>query len=344
MNIFIYKKCNKEMDFLKNDIFSPKQFNKPNFYEINSFKDIKKYNLNRTLNSIIIINNKFGYINTLILIYLSRPKAIFYLGDEKGIKPIFDKLKNFWLYVLYGLFNILLIYFNLYTLTIITLLTTPVLIFAYEIFQYRWYYLANLCDVFFHQYNHKIDYNKNCIQIPLGYISNYLNNISKVKSINERNTNFAFIGALKQDREKMLYILGKDPKINFIIKEPNWNYINNEIRLWELYNSSIFAPIERGNYKLDCFRIYEAILAGSIPLLVGTESEINHTFNFNNYMPMFITSDSWENIYIKCKKLLNNKKKLQTIQNYNINWWKNYINLIQYKINDIDLKTNIQLI
>uniref|UniRef100_A0A6C0IVK8 Exostosin GT47 domain-containing protein n=1 Tax=viral metagenome TaxID=1070528 RepID=A0A6C0IVK8_9ZZZZ len=341
MNIFIYKKCNKELDFFKNDIFSPKQFNKTNFYEIDSLKDIKKKNLNTTLNSIIVINDKFGYINTLIFIYTYRPKIIFYLSDEKGIKSIFDKLKNFWLFALYGLFNILLIYLKLYTLTVITLLTTPVLIFAYDIFRYRWYYLAHFCGIFFHQYNHKIDYNKNCIQIPLGYISNYLNNSNKVKNINKRNINFAFVGALKSDRGKMLDILGKEPKINFVTIETDCNNQKvNQGQLWEIYNSSIFAPIGRGNYKLDCFRIYEAILAGSIPLIVGTESEINHTFNYNNYMPIFITSDSWENMYIKCKTLLNNKNKLQTIQNYNINWWKNYINLIQYKISNIDLKEN----
>ena len=58
----------------------------------------------------------------------------------------------------------------------------------------------------FHQYNFKhIDYKINHFQIPLGYISGYLSDNSYSKK-NEQNKkyDFAFVGALKNDRQYML--------------------------------------------------------------------------------------------------------------------------------------------
>ena len=36
-----------------------------------------------------------------------------------------------------------------------------------------------------------------------------------------------------------------------------------------IYSQSIFVFNGRGNVFLDCFRLYEAIIAGAIPVIVG---------------------------------------------------------------------------
>ena len=64
----------------------------------------------------------------------------------------------------------------------------------------------------------------------------------------------------------------------------NWSNPNNQTikpyELFDLYRESLFVPIGRGNISLDCFRIYEAIVAGAIPVMCGTNQEIEMTFNF----------------------------------------------------------------
>ena len=42
------------------------------------------------------------------------------------------------------------------------------------------------------------------------------------------------------------------------------------------------------------FRLYEAIVAGSIPVICGTIEEVNVTFKFNNIRPYMIITDTWD--------------------------------------------------
>ncbi len=58
--------------------------------------------------------------------------------------------------------------------------------------------------------------------------------------------------------------------------------------MFDVYNDSIFIPNGRGNFTLDCFRIYEAILSGCIPVIVGKNEELDTIFYYNNDKPPFI--------------------------------------------------------
>jgi hypothetical protein len=106
-------------------------------------------------------------------------------------------------------------------------------------------------------------------------------------------------------------------------------------KCFNIYNNSIFVISGRGNVSLNCFRIYEAIVAGAIPVIVGSIDEINNTFNFNNKLPPFIYDETWENVVIKCNDLLKNYEKLQEIQDNLLSWWKNEI----IHINKLIIKT-----
>jgi hypothetical protein len=88
-------------------------------------------------------------------------------------------------------------------------------------------------------------------------------------------------------------------------------------------NNSIFVICGRGNCSLDCFRIYEAIVAGAIPVIVGNLDEIQTTFNYNNNYIPFIHDDSWEKVVVKCNDLLKDYDKLEQIRNDLKSWWNN---------------------
>ena len=96
--------------------------------------------------------------------------------------------------------------------------------------------------------------------------------------------------------------------------------------LFSIYNDSIFVINGKGNFSIDCFRIYEAVVSGSIPIIVGEKNELKRVFFFNdNTLPPFIFADNWSDAVTICKNLLEDKTQLQNIQDANINWWKNKI-------------------
>jgi hypothetical protein len=77
----------------------------------------------------------------------------------------------------------------------------------------------------------------------------------------------------------------------------------------------------RGNCSLDCFRIYEAIVAGAIPVIVGGQDEINRTFYYNNCLPPLLYFSSWEEAVLQCNKLLLEPEVLQKRQDDLLSWW-----------------------
>jgi hypothetical protein len=110
----------------------------------------------------------------------------------------------------------------------------------------------------------------------------------------------------------------------------------NSFETSEMYKNSIFVPCPRGYYTLDCWRTYEAIVSGAIPVVVGTESEIRTTFDYHEFPPIIFAED-WNLAASKCSKLLEklisgDSSELQKIQNDLIEWWKNEMNYIQSNV------------
>jgi len=218
----------------------------------------------------------------------------------------------------------------------------PIVIFflsdEYGIFQ-KYNYLEKYTKLFLRQYNHKsYTYSSHNIQIPLGYVSNFLpnnnnNNVTDIKPINERKVNCSFIGAKKSDRQHMRDVFEKNMNNTMIVfVNNNWDIEKLPVipnNLFTLYNNSIFIIIGRGNSSLDCFRIYEAVVSGAIPVIVGEEMEINTTFYYGGYKPPFVYSDTWENAVSVCNNLLQQPELLQEKQNKILEWWTNQITNIK---------------
>jgi hypothetical protein len=200
--------------------------------------------------------------------------------------------------------------------------------------------LSNFTHLLLHNYNHiNYSYNEKCIQLPLGYVSGFLKNVDNItscKSIIDRKYNCSFVGEIKQDRQEMCKIFIDNMENTYITSNKNrWNIEDLDVKpedLYNIYSNSIFVINGRGNKSLDCFRIYEAIVSGAIPVIMATEQEINDTFKYNGDIPFLVSDITWQKVLNKCLYLLKNKELLQTYQEFNFKWWNYKIQFIKEQI------------
>ena len=135
----------------------------------------------------------------------------------------------------------------------------------------------------------------------------------------------------------MLDKFSKNFKNNIIFStRTNWSNPNNQIikphELFNIYKESLFVPVGRGNVSLDCFRIYEAIVAGAIPVICGTNEEIQMTFNFHEKIPNIIVADTWDEAVMISQKYCSDKEILKNIISSNYSWFNEQITYISRKI------------
>lgn len=215
--------------------------------------------------------------------------------------------------------------------------------FAKDSKYYNLYSRYNI-KILFHQYNFEsIDYKINNFQIPLGYVPGFLLNKSYInckQTEYNKEYDFSFIGEIKNDRNNMLNKFYNNFRNNFIhIGPTNWSSPKKQSikphQLFNIYKDSLFVPIGRGNKSLDCFRLYEAIVAGAIPVICGPIEEINNAFKFNNEIPYIITADTWDKTVLLCKELYNDKDKISNIISSNNKWFQEEIINISKKINEL---------
>jgi hypothetical protein len=196
----------------------------------------------------------------------------------------------------------------------------------------RSYYLnvATYTHLLLHQYRHAhITYPPNSKQIPLGYITRYLKGRCSLDltlhPLNKRSITCSFIGALKSDRPHMLGVfLQNIDRVVYKSAEPE--------EMFSVYSDSIFVPNGRGNCTLDCLRLYEAMVAGAIPVIVGQLDEIRSTFYYDGNMPPFIIESSWEAACHTCKLLLTDTDALLKHQTRITTWWRNVMGDIYKRI------------
>jgi hypothetical protein len=243
-------------------------------------------------NTILVLNDQFEFNDIIAVVKYIQPIVIFYLSDEVGNQSRITELDQF-------------------------------------------------CKIVFRQYNHRqYTYSKKSYQLPLGYPNTYINGRHSLaipcKRIKDREIHCSFIGSMKSDRNHMATLVKQHiQNTHIVFVNNNWNI--NELpyspdKCFAIYNNSIFVINGRGNCSLDCFRIYEAIVAGAIPVLVGSYDEIITTFNYNNDIPPLIYDDNWEKVVSKCKDLLTDQDTLQKLQDDLLMWWKRQLVTIHSKI------------
>lgn len=196
--------------------------------------------------------------------------------------------------------------------------------------------LSKYCKLFLKQHAHEYhSYSDNTIHIPLGVPNTYEYDLSNIKMIKDRKYFWAWSGHMKQDRLDMIN--------NFMLKIWKGNVCTNTalnpLETSNVYRDSIFVPCGRGNYSLDCWRIYESIVSGAIPVVVGSLKELKYTFNYSEFPP-FIHDETWSGASNKCLKMIEKFVKkdydeLNDIQSKLINWWRNEMNYIQSTVYEV---------
>ena len=261
--------------------------------QFTSLSDRKElYNKN-----ILVINHVCDFNDIVNVVTKIKPLVIFYLSDEEGCRP------------------------NTTTLQYLT-------------------------SVIFMQYRHNhYSYSKNAFQLPCAYVSGYLHDSNGIavpsvglerKPMTDRRYNCSFVGAIKSDRGHMAEVFrSRMAKTNIHFVDNNWNIADLAIsgkQLCEMYLDSIFVLVGRGNSTLDCSRVYEAMVAGAIPVVIGPTQEVESTFNFNGNMPPFVYDETWEKASVKCNALLSNHEQLQCMQNQLITWWENRVEFMRDEV------------
>jgi SAM-dependent methyltransferase len=195
--------------------------------------------------------------------------------------------------------------------------------------------LSKYCNLYLRQYHHEgYEYFENTAHIPLGYCNDagldfmdfFPDSFEKIPKIKNRSYNWGWVGDMKNDRWEML---DKFSQIH------SHTYATNTSKddMIERYLQSKFVPCGRGNSTLDCYRLYEASMCGSIPCVVGSVNEISQTFKYEE-SPPWILGRSWDEVVHKCKLLLHDEEKLQEVQNEVLKWWHNRIMKINKKVSN----------
>lgn len=207
--------------------------------------------------------------------------------------------------------------------------------FWYEDYLQQHNSLGNHCQLFLRQHHHwNYEYTDNTIHIPLGYYDDFDLRQKSIPSINDRSLNWSFVGCEKSDRreciEKFLTI-----ENCFINLQPSGvaQSINRKT-LVDIYLNTIFAPATRGWTTLDVMRLYESTMCGCIPVVAAPQDHCDIYFKYEENPP-WIFSDTWENAAQICKNLLEDKNKIQEMQQQNLNWWETRMNKIKSRVQEV---------
>lgn len=183
----------------------------------------------------------------------------------------------------------------------------------------------NKVKLVYRQYKPDNENISNVKYLPLGYHSwgkNYIRNIKNIIPVNDRKNIWCFSGSNKGDRGVMLEQLSD-------IK-PFFNQSTQAFESTDMFNNSKFAFCPPGNFNIECYRIYEAMYNGSIPIVVGNEQQImKFKSTFEIPLPCYFV----ENIQ-QMKDIINktSEQELIIVQRNCIDWCYNISDIIRNNI------------
>ena len=167
-----------------------------------------------------------------------------------------------------------------------------------------------------------------------------------MKNIFDKPYVWSFMGQVKgkPTRENMLSELKQIRGNHFLHVTESWND-KNQIdvkRYKEILSNSIFVPCPSGwggaNGLKDCFRLYETLEAGSIPIV--EKDDFAYFDNFFPNHPFIQTPDDWIGVSSDLESMLDDSRKLQEYNDTLIQWWEDYkINLKSKITQKLKLKT-----
>ncbi|MGA7934586.1 MAG: hypothetical protein WCA35_13640 [Kovacikia sp.] len=199
----------------------------------------------------------------------------------------------------------------------------------------------------FRQYYKEEDHKryKNCHHLALGYKSSFTDGLVR-QPISKREYFWSFAGQLKGSRYEMAKYADRIPGGKFHTTN-QWNDPNGLTtkEYAALLNNTVFSLCPMGNYSVDCYRIYEALEAGAIPIIEakGIQECLSVLFNpqlvikYGIWDPKFWLRNYqyWEKAYspeFPCPLIYNWKDLGMLISSIDVEsasekiqlWWKGY--------------------
>jgi hypothetical protein len=96
----------------------------------------------------------------------------------------------------------------------------------------------------------------------------------------------------------------------------------------EAYNSTLFVIGGRGYNQDDCCRYYEAIISGSVPVIVSSDPEHlrKNIFHYDGNPPPFLMFTSWDEAYKICRQM--STSEIEIVRKDLFNWYKSVLDRI----------------
>lgn len=108
--------------------------------------------------------------------------------------------------------------------------------------------------------------------------------------------------------------------------------------MFEVYKKAIFAPNLPGAKNNECFRVYEAVIAGAIPVIVGPGSDIQRSYRYHadatwrDSQPPFLFAASWAEARTEIKRLLGSPAELEELHKQLSSWYCSWMRGIQKEL------------
>ena len=166
-----------------------------------------------------------------------------------------------------------------------------------------------------------------------GFWDAYTGPTADARTVTDRGYAWSFAGDLaKSDRPEMMAAL-RSISGHFVHPTSFWNSPDclptAEYR--DLLLNTVFVPSPMGDYSLDCFRTYEALEAGCIPVVLRQTAaqpfdyygRLFGAMGFAEPVPFLQVSD-WRQAATRVTHLLQDRENLEGLRVHCHGWWTRY--------------------
>ena len=167
------------------------------------------------------------------------------------------------------------------------------------------------------------------IQVPLGYVSGLKNSSGAFLKSSKRKYSFTFLGTMKNDRESAMLRAFDEMQGQGIVRKTKsfaeaTKYHGTFTTI--IYKNAVFVPNPKGNWNPECFRLYDSLEWGCIPLIKNYSDSTYHDGYHNRLFGShpIPTFGDWEESVAFARDLLSDKFALDNLQTKICDWWQNY--------------------
>jgi hypothetical protein len=187
--------------------------------------------------------------------------------------------------------------------------------------------------------------------LPLGYTHTLAVPKKPLVEASQRQYVWSFLGQInKSSRPEMIQAMTRlEPHLFFATDEmpgiTMWNRNDKGQRYYsptqntEIMVDSIFAPCPMGNVNLECYRIYEALECGAIPI-VEKRMTLDYFGGLWGEHPI-PTVSSWSDARKLVHNILSRPEELNLLQARCLQWWKWYKHQLSQGVEDFISRRSI---